>query len=571
MMGIGVSPGFAIGRAFWLRKQTARLSGLLLADGAAVDKEAGVYREGVAAAMAELSLLMASAGADEAAILEVQVELLQDPAWEEEVIRRIAEEKLPSRDAVLLTMEQFVSLFENMDDEYLRARAADMKDIGGRLFRQLAGLAGSGQLPGLPGGRLSGLPGDGQLPGLAGDGEMSGSLTGGSLPAGGSWIVVAEDLTPSDTMGLGGDRVVGFVTQSGGKTSHAAIVARIKGLPAVAGIGEELESIKDGDELVLDGESGIVWVNPSEEVVLDYHRKKAAFIERQQLLRSLKDRVAQTRDGVRVHLQANIATAADMDQALAFGAEGVGLLRTELLFMQRDSMPTEEEQFTFYKNVLLRSGGRPVTIRTLDIGGDKPLPYLDLPREENPFLGYRAIRICLDRKDLFLTQLRAILRAAVFGSCRIMFPMISSVEELLAAKAMVAAARAELSREGTAFAGDVPVGIMIEIPSAALTADILAKEADFFSIGTNDLCQYTLAVDRMNEKIAALYDPFHPAVLRLIRMVIEEGNRAGIPVGMCGELAGDVQATELLFRMGLREFSMNAPSIPEVKEIIIRL
>jgi phosphotransferase system enzyme I (PtsI) len=568
MMGIGVSPGFAIGRAFWLRKQTARLSGLLLADGAAVDKEAGVYREGVVAAMAELSLLMASASADEAAILEVQVELLQDPAWEEEVIRRIAEEKLPAGDAVLLTMEQFVALFENMDDEYLRARAADMKDIGGRVFRQLAEL---GQLPGLPGGRLSGLPGSGQLPGLAGGGEMSGSLTGGSLPAGDGWIVVAEDLTPSDTMGLDGDRVVGFVTQSGGKTSHAAIVARIKGLPAVAGIGEELESIKDGDELVLDGESGIVLVNPSEEVVLDYYRKKAVFIERQQLLRSLKDRVAQTRDGVKVHLQANIATAADMDQALAFGAEGVGLLRTELLFMQRDSMPTEEEQFTFYKNVLLRSGGRPVTIRTLDIGGDKPLPYLDLPREENPFLGYRAIRICLDRKDLFLTQLRAILRAGVFGSCRIMFPMISSVEELLAAKAMVAAARAELSREGTPFAADVPVGIMIEIPSAALTADILAKEADFFSIGTNDLCQYTLAVDRMNEKIAALYDPFHPAVLRLIRMVIEEGHRAGIPVGMCGELAGDVRATEMLFRMGLREFSMNAPSIPEVKEIIIRL
>ncbi|HEY4110614.1 phosphoenolpyruvate--protein phosphotransferase [Puia sp.] len=536
MTGIGVSSGIAIGRAYWLRQRTARISGILLADAAAVQSETGKYQRAVAAAIAGLEKLMAMEKEEEAAILEVQVQLLQDPAWEEEVYRRIGELRIPARDAVLLAMEHFVEVFEKMEDDYLRARAADVKDMGWRLFQRLAGLP-----------------------------------VGRQLPAGEGWIVVAEDLTPSDTLGLDAGRVEGFVTQTGGKTSHAAIVARLRGIPAVTGVGEGLAAIADGDELVLDGESGVVLVNPSAAVIGEYRQKREDFLRRRQQLRALKDREAVTTDGVRVHLQANIASAEDMEQALAFGAEGVGLLRTELLFMHRDRLPTEEEQFIFYKNVLLRSGGHPVTIRTLDIGGDKPLPYLDLPKEENPFLGYRAIRICLDQKELFLTQLRAILRAALFGPCRIMFPMIGSVEELLAAKAAVAEARRMLTAGGIAFAAEVPVGVMIEIPSAALTADLLAKEADFFSIGTNDLCQYTLAVDRMNEKIAALYDPFHPAVLKLIKMVIEEGQRAGIPVGMCGELAGDVTATQLLYRMGLREFSMVAPAIPEVKNVIIRL
>lgn len=536
MKGIGVSSGIAIGRAFWLRPRTARVSGIVLADAAAIEAEMGKYRGAVSAAMAELLVMVEKAGGEEAAILGVQVELLQDPAWEEEVLRRMGEERMPARDAVLLTMEQFAALFEDMDDDYLRARVADVKDMGWRLFQRLAGFPAGRQLP---------------------DGE--------------GWIVVAEDLSPSDTMALDGSRVAGYVTQVGGKTSHAAIVARIRGLPAVAGVGKAATSIVDGDDLVLDGETGTVFVNPSATLVAEYRRKQEGYMQRQEQLRALKNREAVTPDGVRIHLLANIATAKDMEQALAFGAEGVGLLRTELLFLDRNELPTEEEQFLFYKNVLLRSGGRPVTIRTLDIGGDKPLPYLGLPKEENPFLGYRAIRICLDRMDLFMTQIRAILRAGVFGSCRLMFPMIGGVEELRAAKAVVASARGELAAEGVSFAADIPVGVMIEIPSAALTADVLAREADFFSIGTNDLCQYTLAVDRMNEKIAALYDPFHPAVLRLIRMVIEEGDRAGIPVGMCGEMAGDPGATKLLVGMGLREFSMVASSIPAVKEIIFRL
>ena len=535
MNGIGVSPGIAIGAAWLLKRQEQRLSGILLEGHHAIRHEKALYHEAVNRAQAELEALMAKAGEEEAAILEVQIELMLDPAWEEEVLRRIAEERQPAKDAVLLVMEQFAEVFQQMEDAYMQARAADVRDMGSRVYHQLSGEAAGG------------------------------------LPAGEGWIVVAEDLSPSDTLRLDVARVAGFVTKMGGKTSHAAIVARLRGLPAVVGVGAALEAITDGDELILDGESGVVIVHPPDVMKEEYREKKAAFVQRQQWLQALKAVPAMTREGVLVHLQANIATAEDMEQALSYGAEGVGLLRTELLFMHRDSLPTEEEQFSFYKNVLLRSGGRPVTIRTLDIGGDKPLPYLPIPKEENPFLGYRAIRICLDQKDLFLTQLRAILRAGVFGSCRLMFPMIGRVEELRAAKAVVAEARAQLTAEGVPFGADIPVGIMIEIPSAALTADRLAKEADFFSIGTNDLCQYTLAVDRLNEKIAALYDPFHPAVLRLIKMVIEEGQRAGIPVGMCGELAGDVAATELLFGMGLREFSMSAPSIPEVKNIILGL
>ena len=536
MKGIGVSPGIAIGRAYWLRQREARVSGIVLADAAAVEAEKLKYHGAVSAATGELEAMMATAGKEEAAILEVQVQLLRDPAWEEEVFRRIGEQGMPARDAVLLTMEHFTGMFEHMEDDYLQARAADVQDMGWRLFQRLAGF---------PAGR--------------------------HLPEGEGWIILAEDLTPSDTIGLDPGRVEGLVTQAGGKNSHAAIVARLRGFPAIAGVGGALAAVSDGDELVLDGESGEVLVNPAATTLTRFQRKREKFLHRRQMLQSLKDRAAVTREGVRVHLLANIASVEDMEQALTLGAEGVGLLRTELLFIGRDRLPTEEEQFTFYKNVLLRSGGRPVTIRTLDIGGDKPLPYLGLPKEENPFLGYRAMRICLDRKDLFLTQLRAILRAGVFGSCRMMFPMIGSVGELRAAKAIVAEAREALTAEGVHFAADIPVGIMIEIPSAALTADLLAKEADFFSIGTNDLCQYTLAVDRMNEKIAALYDPFHPAVLRLIRMTIEEGRRADIPVGMCGEMAGDVTATKLLFDMGLREFSMAAASIPEVKEIILGL
>jgi phosphoenolpyruvate-protein phosphotransferase (PTS system enzyme I) len=531
MKGIGVSPGIAIGRAWVLRSKKERASGILLADAAAIEREISVYRIAVERAVASLEEMMEQAG-DAAEILGVQLELLYDPVWESEVIDRI-KRRSTARDAVLDAMEKVMRVFFEMEDVYMRGRAADIQDMGGRLIRMLDGKA---------------------LVTEMGEGE---------------WIVVSDDLTPSDTIGLD-TRALGFVTQVGGATSHAAIVARLRGIPSVTGVSGLLDGVADGAMLAVDGSTGVVLVNPTEEELTVYLEKQEAFIERMKLLAELKDKEAMTLDGVRIELFANIGSADDLEAALEQGAEGVGLLRTELLFLDRDTLPTEEEQFQFYKNVLLRSGGRPVTIRTLDIGGDKPLPYLGLPAEANPFLGYRAIRISLDQPALFLAQLRAILRASVFGNCRIMFPMIGSVEELRKAKAFVTVAQEDLRADGVAFDASVPVGIMIEIPSAALTADLLAKEADFFSIGTNDLCMYVLAVDRLNQKIAALYDPFHPAVLRLIREIIEQGHGHGIPVGMCGEMAGDPQATELLLEMGLREFSMSAGSIPLVKEVVLR-
>lgn len=538
MKGIGVSPGIAIGRAWVLRSKKERAGGVLLADDKAVEREIELYRGAVEQAALSLEGMLEQAGAA-AEILGVQLELLYDPLWESAVIDRIRR-RSTARDAVLGATEQVMQLFLEMEDAYMRERATDIRDMGNRLVRVLDGEALAVEPLVIPN---------------AGPGEPD-------------WVVVAEELTPSDTVGLN-TWVVGFVTQAGGATSHAAIVARLRGLPAITGVTGILGSVVNGDWLVLDGETGIVLVNPSLVEMEIYTAKQQAFANRLLLLAGLKDREAVTPDGVRIELLANIAGAADMEAALAQGAEGVGLLRTELLFMDREALPTEEEQFQFYKNVLLRAGGRPVTIRTLDIGGDKPLPYLGLAPEANPFLGYRAIRICLDRPALFLTQLRAILRASVFGKCRIMFPMIGGVEELRQAKAFVVVAQEDLRAQGVAFDVSVPVGVMIEIPSAALTADLLAKEADFFSIGTNDLTQYVLAVDRMNEQIAALYDPYHPAVLRLIKEVIEQGHRHNVPVGMCGELAGDPRATELLLGMGLREFSMSAGSIPLVKEVIL--
>lgn len=534
MQGIGVSPGISIGRAYVLRRHKEVASGRLLPDEAAVLQEVERYREAVKRSVEEIQSLFAQASEEENAILEVQLELLQDPQMEMDVLARINGDKMTARDAVIRVTELAVSVFEQMEDEYLKARGADVKDAGYRIVKNLSGRAEVGD-------------------------EMGEGM-----------IVIAEDLSPSDTIGMDRSKVHGFATQSGGRTSHAAIVARLRGLPAVVGCGEVLAGIVDGDLVILDGSEGLVLVNPTVAVVAEYRTKRELFIEEARRLETLKDQPALTTDGVRIQLLANIATAADMEQALTFGAEGVGLLRTELLFMERDSFPTEDEQVEYYKTILLRAGSRMVTIRTLDIGGDKPLPYFELPKEENPFLGYRAIRICLDRKDIFLTQLRAILRASVFGKCRIMLPMISSVQEVRQARVVLEEAKEELTRSGVAFETAIALGIMIEVPSAAVIADLLAKEVDFFSIGTNDLCQYMLAVDRMNQQIKDLYDPYHPAVLRLIRYVIEQGHLRGIPVGMCGELAGDPRATTLLLAMGLREFSMSAPAIPAIKDILLR-
>ena len=555
LQGMGVSPGIAIGRACVIRQAQAGITGETLADEAAVAGEIAHFHDAVGRSIRELRVLMAGAETAVADILEVQVELLQDPMWEGEVLSKIEADKKNAGDAVLEVTRALMNTFGSMEDEYLRARAADIEDIGKRVMRHLrnenGGMAGGGAMPVGGGGR--GSEGDGAN-------AVDDSDT----------ILVATDLSPSDLIALDISRVVGFATRAGGKTSHASIVARLRGIAAVAGCGEGLDAIADGDMMVLDGTTGILLVNPAPEVVEQYVEKRKQQLATTRFLQSLKSKEAITTDGTAVHLSANIGSIEDMEQALEYGAQGVGLLRTELLFMQSNSLPTEEEQFIFYKNILVRAAGRPVTIRTLDIGGDKALPYLPLPKEDNPFLGYRAIRISLDRKDLFLVQLKDILRASVFGECRILLPMIGSVHELRQAKTLMAEAKEELTRQQLPYDADIRTGIMIEVPSAAIMADQLAKEADFFSIGTNDLCQYTLAVDRMNEKIKALYNPFHPAVLRLIRSVIEQGFLHHIPVEMCGELAGDPEATLLLLGMGLRDFSMNAPSIPVVKNIILQ-
>ena len=536
--GIGVSPGIAIGKAHLLKKQEAALTGAILLTDEDIAAETKKFNDAVSLSVAEVEAMISnydqSQGKEGLEILETHIELLNDPQISEDVTEKISKEKKNANDALIEVIAAAVQLFKNMDDEYLSARAADVQDIGNRLLRNLNASTST------------------HIPRYEAD-----------------TIIIAEDLTPSDTISMDITHIVGFATQVGGRTSHAAIIARSRGIPAVVGCGSALTDIKDGDLLILDGQSGAIIINPDQDALEQYRIKQEHWLKQSNLLRSLKDTPATTIDEVNIKLLANIGDANDMEQGIAFGAEGSGLLRTELLFMGRDTLPGEDEQFEFYKAVALKAKGKPVIVRTLDIGGDKQLPYFNFPAEQNPFLGYRAIRICLDRPDIFITQLKAILRASAFGQLKIMFPMVSNIQEVRAAKAILQQAKDELTKTGITFDKNIPVGIMIEIPSAAITADLLAKEVDFFSIGTNDLCQYTLAVDRMNEQIKDLYDPYNPGVLRLIAYVIDQGHKNNIEVGMCGELASDPKATLLLLGMGLIEFSMSATAIPEIKNTII--
>lgn len=531
--GIGVSPGISIGKACVLKKSAPALTGVLLQNETEITAAVDLFDRAVDLALKETAAFI-TLNEEDAAILETQVELIGDPQIREDVVEKITNDQKNANDALVEVITDLVLLFENMDDEYMSARSADIKDIGNRILKHL---------------------------------DPKGKTDTQQFEA--DTIIIAEDIAPSDTITMDINLVTGFATQAGSKTSHAAIIAKSKGIPAVVGCGEGLSVILDNDVIILDGTTGKIYVNPSMDMLSSYVLQREAFREHQESLKSLRNVACRTTDGHEIKLLANISAAGDLEGVFANGGEGTGLLRTELLFMDRDSFPSEEEQFGFYQQAALQSKGKVVIVRTIDIGGDKHLPYFNLPAELNPFLGYRAIRICLDRKDIFMTQLKAILRAAVFGDLEIMFPMISNVQEIRAAKAVLEEAKVELLAEGVAFKANVKVGIMIEIPSAAVTADILAKEVDFFSIGTNDLCQYTLAVDRMNDKISHLYDPFNPGVLRLISNVIAQGRKYGIPVGMCGEMASATTATLLLLGMGLKEFSMSAMSIPSVKSIIL--
>jgi len=538
MKGIGVSPGIAIGRACVIKNSKAEVTGVLLKDEAEISNHINKFDEAVNLAIHEIEAIKQNPDLtlheEDIAILDTQIEFLSDPQLRDDVFEKITADKKNVSDALIETIANMVQLFQEMYDEYMKARTTDIQDIGNRILKYLI--------------------------------KSNSGFTQAFEPG---TIIIAEDIAPSDTITMDTQNVVGFSTQMGSKTSHTAIIAKAKGLPAVVGCGDELTAIKDNDLIILDGLTGLVFINPEDKIINEYNYKRDTYVSNSNKLKQLKEIQPITTDGTEIKLFANISSADDLEAVFDNGGEGVGLLRTELLFMGRDSFPTEDEQFEFYKRVALQSKGKPVIVRTIDIGGDKQLPYFDLPAEQNPFLGYRAIRICLDRTDLFITQLKAILRASIFGDLKIMLPMISNVQEVRQAKSIIAQAKQELLQANISFNATIEVGIMIEIPSAAITADILAKEVDFFSIGTNDLCQYTLAVDRMNEKISHLYDPYNPGVLRLINYIIQQAHQHKIHVAMCGEMASDPLATLLLLGMGLTEFSMSAAAIPAIKNIII--
>lgn len=466
-------------------------------------------------------------------VFEAYKLLLNDPILMDMIADFIKNELLCAEGSLIKAVEQVKSMFLALNDEYMRQRAEDIENVGKNIFMSLTG----------------NTPAD--LSNLYEDS-----------------IIVAEDLSPADTVSLDRKHIKGFAVEKGGVTSHTAIIARTMEIPALVGCGSELKKINNGDILIVDGIKGVLIPNPDPDVLKNYLELQNEYNRQVEKIKSSKDEPSITLDGRKVLLAGNIATPEEANEVLSRGGEGIGLFRTEFLYLNRDNLPSEDEQFEAYRKVAEVMKDRPCIIRTLDIGGDKQSALLNIPKEENPFLGYRAIRICLTERDIFKTQLRAILRASAFGNLRVMFPMISCVEELREAKAVLKEAMSELDERNIQYNKDIEVGIMIEVPSAALSADILAREADFFSIGTNDLCQYTLAVDRMNEKITALYNPLNIGVLRLIKNVIDAAHERGIEVGMCGEMASNPEYAVLLIGLGLDELSMVPASIPYVKQAV---
>lgn len=538
--GIGAASGVAIGPAFLLTQEQVEVVKRDLSSDD-VQKEVGRFESKVNQAISELETIKEKArqtlGDAEAEIFSAHILLLQDPEYIGTVKDKIATDHVNAEFALKEVTDSFVAMFESMDNEYMRERAADIRDVSGRVLQRLAGVEAK-------------------------------SLEDFEEPV----VLVAHDLTPSDTAQLNRQQVAGFATDIGGRTSHSAIMARTMEIPAVVGLKNMTADVKSGDYVILDGAEGTVIVNPSPAEIESYQQKRTTYAARQAEYNKLKDEPSVTADGVRVELVANIGNPQDAEGAVRNGAEGVGLYRTEFLYMGRTSLPSEEEQYEAYKAVAEAFGKQQtIVIRSLDIGGDKELPYLDLPKEMNPFLGYRAIRLCLDRPDIFKTQLRAVLRASVHGNIKLMYPMIASLQELRAANSVLQEARDELAKEQIPYNPDMEVGMMIEIPAAAVIADQLAKEVDFFSVGTNDLIQYTMAADRMNEKISYLYQPFNPAVLRLVNMVIKAAHKEGKWAGMCGEMAGNATAIPVLLGMGLDEFSMSASSILPARSLLKKL
>ena len=534
--GIPASPGIVFGKALVLKEEKIVLDMQKIKD-SQVDEEIARFYAGREAAVEQLNSIKARAyqslGEEKAAIFEGHLMILEDEELEEEIIDYLRSNHVNAAVAANVVIDQQVAILSEIDDEYLKERAGDIRDIGNRLIKNILGMH------------------------IVDLGEINEEA-----------ILVAYDLTPSETAQLNLDKVLGFVTDIGGRTSHTSIMARSLELPAIVGTNNVTELVNTGDFLILDALNNVVYVNPSQEDIQRLKALQAKLADEKAELAKLKDLPALTLDGHRVDVVANIGTIRDIEGAERNGAEGVGLYRTEFLFMDRDQLPTEEEQFIAYKDVVEAMNGNLVILRTMDIGGDKELPYLDLPKEMNPFLGWRAIRIALDRREILNAQLRAVLRASAYGKLAVMFPMIISVEEIRELKSVIEELKVELRNEGKDFDENIQIGVMVETPSAAVNAKFLAKEVDFFSIGTNDLTQYTLAVDRGNELISHLYNPMSPSVLSLIKQVIDASHAEGKWTGMCGELAGDERATVLLLGMGLDEFSMSAISVPRIKKLI---
>ncbi|OCA85619.1 phosphoenolpyruvate--protein phosphotransferase [Bacillus sp. FJAT-27225] len=537
LQGIAASNGIAIAKAYRLIEPDLAFSKQSVSD---ADAEVERFRSALQQSKAELEQIKDRAnetlGADKAAIFEAHLLVLSDPELLSPIEDRIKTENVNAEFALNETAGMFISMFEQMDNEYMRERAADIRDVKKRLLSRLLGV---------------------QLPNPAMIAEEV--------------IIVGEDLTPSDTAQLNRQFVKGFTTDIGGRTSHSAIMARSLEIPAVVGTRTATEAISNGDLVIVDGLKGEVHINPTPELIQAYEQIKADYEAQKAEWAKLVNEKTITADGHEVELAANIGTPKDLKGARSNGAEAIGLYRTEFLYMGRDQLPTEDEQFEAYKAVLEGMEGRPVVVRTLDIGGDKELPYLNLPKEMNPFLGFRAIRLCLEEQGIFRTQLRALLRASSYGNLKIMFPMIATLDEFRQAKAILEEEKAKLIGEGATISDHIELGIMVEIPSTAVIADQFAKEVDFFSIGTNDLIQYTMAADRMNERVSYLYQPYNPAILRLVKMVIDAAHAEGKWAGMCGEMAGDETAIPLLVGLGLDEFSMSATSILKARSQIKKL
>ena len=534
--GIPASPGIVFGKALVLKEEKIVLDTQKISE-EQVEAEVARFYAGREAAVEQLNSIhqraLKSLGEEKAAIFEGHLMILEDEELEEEIIDYLRSNKVNASVAANKIIDQQVEMLSEIDDEYLKERAGDIRDIGNRLIKNILGM------------HIVDL----------------GDITEES-------ILVAYDLTPSETAQLNLEKVLGFITDIGGRTSHTSIMARSLELPAIVGTNDVTTRVNTGDYLILDAVNNRVYVNPTQAEIDELKTLEAKLAEEKAELAKLKDLPAVTLDGHKVDVVANIGTIRDCEGAHRNGAEGVGLYRTEFLFMDRDQLPSEEEQFIAYKEVVEAMEGRLVVLRTMDIGGDKELPYLNLPKEMNPFLGWRAVRIALDRREILHAQLRAVLRASAFGKLAVMFPMIISVEEIRELKSVLETLKAELRAEGKAFDENIQVGVMVETPSAAVNAKFLAKEVDFFSIGTNDLTQYTLAVDRGNELISHLYNPMSPSVLGLIKQVIDASHAEGKWTGMCGELAGDERATLLLLGMGLDEFSMSAISVPHIKKLV---